>query len=132
MKRFILVLLLILSVSGLFAKDKVLFEKKTEYSILSLYESANPKENNGFKYYVTVNEDDFEGGWLLYMAVSNDYEKIQDFTTKMYKSGNQIHMFAFYFDYYKTLHNDLVLDYEKTKIDSKKNQIVEYKVYILE
>lgn len=131
MKRIIIILLFVLCASGLFAKDKVLFQKKTEYSFLDLYESKNPKENNGFKYYVTVNEDDMEGGWLLYMAVSNDYKKIQDFTTNMYKSGNQIKMFAFYFDYYATLYDDLVLDYEETKIDSKNNQIVEYKVYIL-
>ncbi len=132
MKRFLIVLVVLLSASGLFAKDKVILEKKTSDSFLGFYESKDLKSMNGFKYYVMVDENDFEGGSLLYIAVSNNYEKIQDFTTKMYKAGNQLKLFAFYFDYYDTLHDELTLDYEETKIDSKRNEIVEYKVYILE
>ena len=134
MKRFILVLVLILSVSGLFAKEKKLFEKKSEYSFIGLYESSNLKDTDGYKYYIVINEDDFEGGRLLYSVVSNNYDKIKSFLTDMYKTGNKAKepVWAFYPDYYLFLHDDLVLAYENTEIDSKNNMLVEQKIYILE
>ena len=133
MKRFILVLVFILSVSGLFAKDKTLFNKKSRYSSIGLYEVKDPQEFNDFRYYISISETDFEGGELLYLIVSNNYTKIQTFLTENYKAGNKLKepLWAFYPDYYTFLHDDLVLDYKESKIDSKRNIIVDYRVWIL-
>ena len=134
MKRFILVLILIISTSGLFAKDKKFFEKNSKYSFIGLYESSNLKDTDGYKYYIVINEDDFEGGRLLYTVVCNEYDKIKAFLTDMYRAGNKAKepVWAFYPDYYSFLHDDLVLAYENTEIDSKNNMLVEQKIYILE
>lgn len=88
------------------------------------------EEESGYKYFTRVREDDLEGGELLYLVLSNEYDKIKNFTTAMYKSGIKIQMFAFYFDYYETLHDDLTLEVEDTKISD--NKIIDSKLYILE
>lgn len=134
MKRFILVLLLVLSVSGLFAKDKTIFEKQAKYSYIGLFESSDLQKTDGFKYYIVINEDDFEGGRLLYSVFSNNYDKIKSFLSEAYKQGNRLKspLWAFYPDYYLVLNDDLTLIYKNTEINSKNNMIVEQKVYKLE
>lgn len=134
MKRKLLFLVFFTMCILVFAKDKALFEKKSRYSSIGLYEVKNPQEFNSFKYYISISETDFEGGELLYLVVSNNYTKIQSFLTENYKAGNKFKepLWAFYPDYYSFLHDDLVLDYKENKIDSKRNIIVDYRVWILE
>ena len=131
MKKSILLFLFILLAVSVFAKDKKLFEKQTEYSFLGFYESKNLKETDNFKYYIVINEDDFEGGRFLYSIVCNNYDKIKDFLNTMYKAGQGIHMFAFYPSYYSNTDDDLILSYGGTEIDSKNNLFIHQKVYIL-
>ena len=133
MKKIILVLLLVLSASGLFAKDKALFEKQSKYSFIGFYESTDLNKTDNYKYYIVINEDDFEGGRLFYSVFSNDYDKIKSFLTENYKAGQKLKeaLWAFYPGYYIVLHDDLTLAYEDTKIDSKNNMLVEQRVYIL-
>ena len=134
MKRLFIILLLVLSVSGLFAKDKVIFEKYSKYSSICLYESRNLEKTNGYKYCIAVNEDDFEGGRLIYTVLSNDYDKIKKFLVDMYKNGNKFKtpLWAFYPDYYACLNNDIEEVHKSTEIDSDNNSINEFRVWILE
>lgn len=134
MKKLLIVLLLILSASGLFAKDKTFFEKSSKYSNIGFYESKNLKATNGYKYYININEDDFEGGRLIYVVLSNDYDKIKKFLTDMYKAGNRLStpLWAFYPDYYSFLNDDIEEVHKSTEIDSENNMINEFKVWILE
>lgn len=134
MKRFIILTCLLLACNLLFAKEKTLFKKQSKYSFIGLYESGNLKDTDGYKYYIVINEDDFEGGRLLYSIVSNNYEKIQNFLTENYKAGNKLKspLWAFYPDYYTFLHDDLTEVYKDSKIDSKNNLIIERRIWVLE
>lgn len=134
MKRIIFVLLLVLSASGLFAKDKKILEKKSKYSFIGLYESSDLKNTDGFKYYIAINEDNFEGGRFLFTVVSNNYDKIKAFMIDMYKAGIKLEkpLWAFYPGYYMTFNEDLTLAYENTEIDSENNQIIDMSIFVLE
>lgn len=76
MKRFIFVLLLILSVSGLFAKSKRLYTKSTDISLLELYQD---KDIEGAEFclfaidYITEDETD------KCMIICDDEKKIKKF-----------------------------------------------------
>lgn len=129
MKKLFLICLLF-ACNLLYANEKKILEKSTKYSYLLFCESDRMEEESGYKYFTRVREDDLEGGELLYLVLSNEYDKIKNFTTAMYKSGIKIQMFAFYFDYYETLHDDLTLEVEDTKISD--NKIIDSKLYILE
>ena len=98
-----------------------------------MYGSSNLEDTDGFKYYIIINEDDFEGGRLLYTVVGNDYDKMKSFLTDMYRTGNKLKepLWAFYPDYYETLHDDLILHYRKDEIDSKHNMIIEQAIWEL-
>ena len=103
MKRFILVLVLILSVSGLFAegmskKDKVYFEKKYQNSFLGFYESSNLEKSNGYKYYIDIYDYMSEEETVSYHVFCNDYEKIKNYFFKVKEGG--LNMKEPYFHFY--------------------------------
>lgn len=134
MKKLFTLICLLLACNLLSAKDKKIFEKQSKYSFIGFYESGNLTETNGYKYYISVNEDDFEGGRKLYIILSNNYDKIKTFLSDMYKRGNNLKtpVWAFYLDYYEEFHEDLIQIHEDTNIDSKNNMIVDFRIWVLE
>ena len=87
MKRFIFVLLLVLSASGLFAKDKVFFEKKYSDSFLGFYEASNTEKTNGYKYYIAIYDYMQNDEIVFYNIFCNDYEKIKDYFYTVREKG---------------------------------------------
>ena len=151
MKRFILVLVLILSVSGLFAKDKVvkdkaLYEKKYDVSVLGFYESSNLEVTNGYKYYIAIYDFMANDETIAYEIFCNDYEKIKDYFYKVRERGLTLKKpyFHFYVDacitnleYADILKNftdviNIQEVYKKKDFGSDKKTIIDFHVFILE
>ena len=110
MKRFILVLVLILSVSGLFAKDKRLYEKKTSVSVIELYESTESP-----KYYISIYEKDIEEGYNNCIVNCDDKDKITEFLQYII-NHNLNNRYSFTVSAYEVTHEELQLINEKTEI----------------
>ena len=110
MKRFILVLILFLSVSGLFAKEKKLYEKKTSVSVIELYESTESP-----RYYISVYEKDIEEGYNNCIINCDDKDKITEFL-KYIINHNFNNRYTFTVCYYELAHEELQLINEKTEI----------------
>ena len=110
MKRFILVLVLILSVSGPFAKDKRLYEKKTSVSVIELYESAESP-----KYYISIYEKDIEEGYNNCIINCDDKDKITKFLQYIINHNLNNH-YSFTVSAYEVTHEELQLINEKTEI----------------
>lgn len=87
MKRLFIVLLLILSASGLFAKDKAFFEKKYKDGFLGFYESSNLEKTNNYKYYIAIYDYIQNDETVIYNIFCNDYEKIKDYFYKVREKG---------------------------------------------
>ena len=110
MKRIILVLLLILSASGLFAKDKNLYTKKTSVSRIELYESKEEP-----KYYISIYEKDIEEGYNSCIIECNNKEKLTEFLLYIINHNLKDH-YVFTVIAYEVIDEDLELMYEKTEI----------------
>lgn len=110
MKRFILVLLLVLSASGLFAKDKKLYEKKTSVSVIELYESTDKP-----KYYISIYEKDIEEGYNNCIINCDDKEKLTEFL-KYLLNHNLNNHYTFTVTAYEVTNDDLQLINEKTEL----------------
>jgi hypothetical protein len=124
MKRFILVLLLVLSASGLFAKDKRLYEKKTKMSWLELYET----EVEAHKYYISaydwLNED--ENNWNIIYC--DDKQKAQNFVYYL-RNHNLNGLYNPTIVAYEALHEELELLTQGQ--DLKDNVFVNISIYLL-
>lgn len=110
MKRCIIVLLLVLSASGLFAKDKKLYEKKTDVSVIELYESAESP-----KYYISIYEKDIEEGYNNCIINCNDKDKITEFLQYVINHSFN-NRYSFTVTAYEVIHEDLQLTNKKTEI----------------
>lgn len=110
MKRFLLVLLLVLSVSGLFAKDKKLYEKKSSVSVIELYESTDKP-----KYYISIYEKDIEEGYNNCIINCDDKEKLTEFL-KYLLNHNLNNHYTFTVTAYEVTNDDLQLINEKTEL----------------
>lgn len=110
MKRFLLVLLLVLSASGLFAKDKKLYEKKTSVSVIELYESTDKP-----KYYISIYEKDIEEGYNNCIINCDDKEKLTEFL-KYLLNHNLNNHYTFTVKAYEVINDDLQLINEKTEL----------------
>lgn len=151
MKRFILVLVLILSVSGLFAKDKVVkdkafYEKKYDVSVLGFYESSNLEVTNGYKYYIAIYDFIADDETVAYQIFCNDYEKIKDYFYRVREKGLSLKKpyFHFYVDACALEHEftqNLQLQkeivnieevYKKKDFGSDRKTIFDFHVFILE
>ena len=110
MKRFLLVLLLVISASGLFAKDKKLYEKKTSVSVIELYESTDKP-----KYYISIYEKDIEEGYNNCIINCDDKEKLTEFL-KYLLNHNLNNHYTFTVTAYEVTNDDLQLINEKTEL----------------
>ena len=75
MKRFLIILLLVLSASGLFAESKILFQKERGLSYLYLYE-VSTEENHYFYIYAKELKD--VGIYNVIKIRSYDKQKLRD------------------------------------------------------
>lgn len=110
MKRFIFILILILSVSGLFAKDKKLYEKKTSVSVIELYETSESP-----KYYISIYEKDIEEGYNNCIVNCDDKDKITEFLQYII-NHNLNDRYSFTVSAYEVIHEELKLIGKKTEI----------------
>ena len=110
MKRFLLVLLLVLSASGLFAKDKKLYKKKTSISVIELYESTDKP-----KYYISIYEKDIEEGYNNCIINCDSKEKLTEFL-KYLLNHNLNNHYTSTVTAYEVTNDDLQLINEKTEL----------------
>lgn len=110
MKRFILVLVLVLSASGLFAEDKKLYEKKNSNSFIELYETMESP-----KYYILIYEKDFEEGYNYCIVNCDDKDKITVFL-KYLLDHNVNNYYSFTVSAYEVIHEELQLIKSKTEL----------------
>jgi hypothetical protein len=110
MKKLFIVLVALLSVSGLFAKDKRLYEKKTSVSVIELYESTESP-----KYYISIYEKDIEEGYNNCIVNCNDKDKITEFLQYIINHNFNNH-YAFTVSAYEVTHEELQLINKKTEI----------------
>lgn len=100
MKKLFIVLSLVFAVSGLFAEDRVIFEKKYTNSLLGLYESSNLEKTNNYKYYIDIYDYMSKEETISYHIFCNDYEVIKDYFFKVREGGLKLKKpyFHFYVD----------------------------------
>ena len=110
MKKLFIALVVLLSVSELFAKDKRLYEKKTSVSVIELYESAESP-----KYYISIYEKDIEEGYNNCIVNCDDKDKITDFL-KYIINHNFNNRYSFTVSAYEVTHEELQLVNKKTEL----------------
>lgn len=108
MKRIILVLLLVLSASGLFAeglnkKDKVFFEKNYKVSDLGFYESSDLEKTNDYKYYIMIYDYMSQEEVIVYYVFCNDYDKIKNYFYEVREGGLRLKEPYFHFYVWSSL-----------------------------
>lgn len=124
MKRLVLLFILILSASGLFAKEKILYEKDTENSVLTLYQS----ELNG--YVLVIYEKDFDNETFhLDSIICKDENKIKEFL--VYLLEHNINWIYNPTIYVYEMKNDDLTEIDK-KIEIENNKIIDTRTYLLE
>ena len=110
MKKLFIALVVLLSASGLFAKDKRLYEKKTSVSVIELYESAESP-----KYYISIYEKDIEEGYNNCIVNCDNKDKITEFLQYII-NHNLNNRYSFTVSAYEVTHEELQLINEKTEI----------------
>jgi hypothetical protein len=124
MKRFILVLVALLLCSGLFAKEKTLYKKDTENSVLTLYQS----ELNG--YVLIIYEKDFDNETFhLDKIICKDENKIKEFL--VYLLEHNINWIYNPTIYVYEIKNDDLTEIDKN-IEIENNKIIDTRTYLLE
>ena len=110
MKKLFIALVVLMSASGLFAKDKRLYEKKTSVSVIELYESAESP-----KYYISIYEKDIEEGYNNCIVNCDDKDKITEFLQYIINHNFNNH-YSFTVSAYEITHEELQLINKKTEI----------------
>ena len=127
MKRAFIFLLLTFVSFFSFAKEKTLYTKKTDVSIIELIEDDNLKT----KYYINIFEKDLEEGYNNTAVYCSDYDKIKELLVYLLNHHVQYH-YSFTVLGLEVVRNNLTLKHESIEIDSKNNRIVNMKIYVLE
>lgn len=126
MKRGVLFIVIFLTIlSGLFAKDKRLYKRKTRVSLLELYET----KINDYDYYISafdwVTPDENE--WSI--IYSDDKSKLEDYVYHLMNTNLQgLYASTIVFD--EAIRQDLTL-IEKER-DIKNDKFVTMYIYLLE
>lgn len=126
MRKAVLFLILILSTSGLFAKEKVLYEKKSKQGIIQLLEY----DDLASKYCIMIYEKDIEEGFNYSAIYSNDYEKIKELLVYILHN-NSAGLYTFILYALEMTRKDFVLEKKSVEIDSKNNRVVNTRMYYL-
>jgi hypothetical protein len=124
MKRFLIVFILVLSASGLFAKDKQLYEKKTKVSLLELYETKTESHPYYISAYDWITED--ENDWNIIYC--DDKQKAQDFILYL-RNHNLGGLYNQTIVAYEVFHEELELLNEGR--DMKNNKFINISIYLL-
>lgn len=128
MKRFVLVLVLILSVSGLFAKTKRIYQKKTNISVLELYQDD---EIEGARFCLTTYEKATNDEYDYCQIMCDNEQQIKQFM-KYLLNHNIGGLYAPTIAAYELIHEELQESNSDIQIDSKKNTITNKYTYFLE
>ena len=146
MKRFLILICLLLACNLLFAEDKVIYEKKYDVSLLGFYESTNLNKTNNYKYYIAIYDFIQNDETIVYNIMCNDYEKIKDYFYKVREKGLNLKKpyFHFYIDscitnleYAELLKNftdvvNIKEIYKNKDFSTDKKSIVDFHVFVLE
>lgn len=124
MKRFILFLLLVLCASGLFAADKKLYEKKTDVSLLELYETKTESHPYYISAYDWLTEDEDE--WSIIYC--DDKQKALDFIYYL-RNHNLKGLYYSVVVAYEVVHEELTL-IDKGR-DMRNNKFTTIAIYLL-
>ena len=127
MKRFVLFCLILLFSISLFAADKKIYTKKTNLSVLEMYEA---KEGN-YKFYIATYEQATEDENDACVIYSDNEKKLKDFLVYLINHNLQ-GLYAPSITYYEVSHNELSKVDSDTRIDSKRNKIEHINIYVLE
>lgn len=128
-KRFLfIVIILTILTSGLFAKEKRLFTKKTNVSLIELYQDNSVK--NG-EFCLITYEKATDSEYDYCQIISNNETKIKEFLQYLL-NHNFYGLYAPIIVTYEATNDDLKLNKKDLEIDSKKNTLTNKYVYFLE